>query len=211
MNTNNVATEIWDKQSPINGIEAEKVLKDASFRNSNVILVIVDDKVTQMEIPATLRSIYSLEGTDEEVAEAYLEIVRDNYRPVPEPSPSEQSKAEKLAALAAYDTSEAVNSFTLNDVPCWITAAERATYNTSIQAAELLGETTIEIPLAGQFFTLPIAQSKMMLAMIQRYADKAAVVTARHKAAIEALATAEEIEAYDFTAGYPEKITLSLQ
>jgi hypothetical protein len=95
-------------------------------------------------------------------------------------------------------------------MPSWITAAERSTYNTSISAAELLGETTIEIPLAGQFFTLPVAEAKMMLAAIQRYADRAAIVTARHKAAIEALTSPEEVDAYDFTTGYPEKVTINL-
>jgi hypothetical protein len=212
MNTKNVATEIWDKKSPVNGIDAETVLANSrEFRTSNVILVKVDDRITQMEIPSTLREIYKLEGTDEEVAVAYLEIVKDNYRPVPEPSPSENAKMNKLASLDSYDTSEAVNSFTIEGLPpCWITSADRSTYNASIQAAELLGETTVEIPLAGQFFTLPVSQAKVMLAMIQRYADKAAIVTAKHRAVIEALQTEEEVEAYDFTAGYPEKVTISL-
>jgi hypothetical protein len=131
----------------------------------------------------------------------------------PEPEPArtlEDAVRERQISLYRYDTSEAVNSFLIGGVPCWIDAQQRAVYNASIRAAELLGEDTIEIPLAGQFFTLPVAQADRMLASIQRYADKAAIVTAKHKVAIEALATIEEVEAYDFTAGYPEKVMISL-
>jgi hypothetical protein len=139
------------------------------------------------------------------------EIVNMQLIPIPEVVRTlEDAVEDKLAALAAYDASGEVNSFILAGIPAWITADERAKYNTSICAAELLNEAAIEIPLAGQFFTLPVAQAKMMLAMVQRYADQAAIVTAKHKAAIEALTTLEEVEAYDFTAGYPEKITFDL-
>jgi hypothetical protein len=122
----------------------------------------------------------------------------------------EDAKKEKLIALGLFDTSEAVNSFSLYGMPFWITADERAKFSTSIACAELMGEEVIEIPLAGQFFTLPILQAKMLLASIQRYADRAAIVTARHKAAIEALESVEEVDAYNFIAGYPERVTLEI-
>jgi hypothetical protein len=79
-----------------------------------------------------------------------------------------------------------------------------------ISAAELVGDESIEISIAGTFITFPVQQAKMLLARIQRYADKAYVNTERHKSAIEALETIEEVNDYDFTTGYPEKVTLSL-
>ncbi|MDR1644228.1 MAG: hypothetical protein LBS05_00160 [Tannerellaceae bacterium] len=122
----------------------------------------------------------------------------------------EDAIREKIADLRDYDTSWAVNRFSIAGMPCWITAGERATYNTSIAAAELLEEEIIEIPLAGQFFALPVPLAKGMLAQIQRYADKAAIVTARHIAAITALENIEAVDDYDFTVGYPEKLTFDL-
>jgi hypothetical protein len=201
--------EIWDKQSPLNGVAAGKYLdSNPSMQKATVLLVKEGERVTRIEDINIIKQVYSLEGDDSEVAALFEEAV--NRDADPELSPLENAIKEKLASLAAYDTSQAVNSFSISGVPCWITASERATYNTSVSSAELLGETAIEIPLAGHFFTLPIAQARMMLAAIQRYADKAAIVTAKHKAAIEALTTVEAVDAYDFTAEYPEKVTFNL-
>jgi hypothetical protein len=156
-----------------------------------------------------MRSVYGWEGkTDEEVVALLAEQV--NADVPPERSPLEQAIADKIAEIDAYDNSEAVNSFLLDGMPCWISMQERSTYNTSISSAELLEETTIEIPLAGQVITLPVVQAKYMLAQIQRYADKAAIVTATHKAAVAALETIEAVEAYDYTVGYPTKIEIEM-
>jgi hypothetical protein len=42
------------------------------------------------------------------------------------------------------------------------------------------------------------------------YAVTCAGVTAQHKAAVNALATVEEVEGYDFTVGYPEKLVFDI-
>ena len=50
----------------------------------------------------------------------------------------------------------------------------------------------------------------MALAKIQIYANQCYGVTEKHKAAVNALETVEEVEAYDFTAGYPERLTFEI-
>ena len=55
---------------------------------------------------------------------------------------------------------------------------------------------------------LSIMEAKVILAKIQRYADACYMVTQGHHKAIEALTTVEDVEGYDFTQGYPEKLTL---
>jgi len=45
-----------------------------------------------------------------------------------------------------------------------------------------------------------------MLAAVEVYAADALNVTESHKAAINALTTIKDIEDYDFTTGYPEKL-----
>ncbi|MDR3267941.1 MAG: hypothetical protein LBT83_02595 [Tannerella sp.] len=141
------------------------------------------------------------------------EVFEMQLTPMPEPEQkpertAEDAKREKLIKIDIYDNSDAVNSFSFAGQPCWINAQERATYNTSIQAAELLGESEIEIPLAGQFITMQVAQAKGLLALIQRYADKAAIVTGKHKATVLQLADISVVDAYDHTAGYPDVLTL---
>jgi hypothetical protein len=115
---------------------------------------------------------------------------------------------EKIAEIDRYDNSDAVNSFLFAGQSCWINAQERATYNASIQAAELLGESEIEIPIAGQFIVMSVVNAKGFLALIQRYADKAAIVTGKHKYAVSQLTSIEEVDAYDYTVNYPEKVIL---
>ena len=41
-----------------------------------------------------------------------------------------------------------------------------------------------------------------------RYADACYMVTQGHRKAIEALTTVEDVEGYDYTQGYPEKLAL---
>jgi hypothetical protein len=45
-----------------------------------------------------------------------------------------------------------------------------------------------------------------MLVLLEVYAAEALNTTERHKIAINALETIEEIEAYDYTTGYPTKL-----
>jgi hypothetical protein len=58
----------------------------------------------------------------------------------------------------------------------------------------------------GQEFTFPISAWKQMLVALEVYAGDAINVTESHKAAINNLNTIEEVEGYDFTAGYPARL-----
>jgi hypothetical protein len=118
--------------------------------------------------------------------------------------------ADKLADLEDYDTSDEVNSFLVNGLPVWINSETRSVYSSSIEAAKKCNETKIELPLGGMFLDLSLDQASGMLAQIQRYADKAAITTAKHKYAISTLETIEEVTLYDYTIGYPEKVELPL-
>ena len=121
----------------------------------------------------------------------------------------EDAIEERIAALEAYDNSPEVNGFYLGGIPCWITADERARYAASLMAAETRHRETITVTLVGQCLTLPFPIAKETLADIQLYADDAAGVTTAHREAIRALTSIEEVDAYDFTTGYPEKLTIS--
>lgn len=117
---------------------------------------------------------------------------------------------EKISDVEDFDTSSEVNSFLVNGQPCWIDKEMRAVYGNSVSSAKMLGEESIDIDLAGMVITLPIANAELMIASIQRYADKAAIVTAKHKHEIASLSSVDEVDSYDFKTGYPDKITLEL-
>ena len=135
----------------------------------------------------------------------------------PAPTPEqllERAKSTKLAELEAYDSSDAVNGFDVTiagqAMSLWIDRETRADYKSSIEAAELLGKTEVHPVFNGVEVTLSVQMAKMALAQVQLYANQCFGVTERHRAAIQQLTTVADVEAYDFTTGYPERLTFSV-
>ena len=131
------------------------------------------------------------------------------------PSELEMAKRYKIADIEAYDNSENVNGFNVsygNDtMSVWFTPSERANYRSSIEAAELLEVENLQMYVSDIAVTIPVQQAKMMLAQIQLYADQCFIVTKQHKAAVEALENVDDVENYDITAGYPQKLTFTIR
>lgn len=128
----------------------------------------------------------------------------------PEPTPEqllERAKQEKIAELEVYDQSDAVDNFTINGQSMWLTVEERQQIATQISANEAVGRDNMTRWFGGHSFTFPLATWKQMLVALEVYAGDAINVTEAHKAAIEALATIEDVEAYDFSANYPTKLS----
>lgn len=128
----------------------------------------------------------------------------------PAPTPEQllkRAKQEKIAELEAYDQSDAVDSFTINGQSMWLTVEERQQIATQISANEAVGRDNMTRWFGGHSFTFQLATWKQMLVALEVYAGDAINVTEAHKAAIEALATIEDVEAYDFTANYPTKLS----
>jgi hypothetical protein len=159
----------------------------------------------------------SVDPADKEKYETYLKkvsglkaMIKGDLRALglmaPEPELTlSQAITSKLAEIDAYDTSSEVNSFLFNGQKTWIDAGTRAVFRNSIDSAELLQEETIQMPLGGTILTVPVANAKIMLAKIQRYADNAVIVTAQHKAVVSVLTDISKVDGYNFKTGYPAK------
>lgn len=140
---------------------------------------------------------------------------REWVEPAPTPQQLlERAKANKIAELEAYDDSDAVNSFDVvtggHTITAWLNPEQRANYKNSLDSAEILGMDVVHPVVNGMTFELQVTTAKMYLAQIQIYADKCYGVTEQHKAAIGALQTVGEVEAYDFHVGYPERLTFDV-
>lgn len=198
------------KKTEINGctvLEADagkKIIKDNEFVCGTVVWLAVGDdtdaykEVSVEEADALEKAQRETEGVkpEEEIPSAEMSTDID------------MAKAAKIAQIAAYSDSDAVNSLTFNGIKTWLTPNVRANYLVSLDAAELLGETDITFVVEGVQASLPIKQVRLLLAKIQRYADACYIVTEGHKRAVRALQTVEEVESYDYTKGYPEKLAL---
>ena len=133
----------------------------------------------------------------------------EEYTPSAEtPTDIDMAKAAKIAEIAAYSDSDAVNSLTFNGIKTWLTRTVRDGYDTSITAAKNLGEANVTFMVGDNEMQLPVEQARRVLDLVQRYADACFLVTERHKIAVKALQTVEEVEKYDYTTGYPEKLSL---
>ena len=197
------------KKTEINGctvLEADagkKIVKDNEFVCGTVVWLAVGDATD------AYKEVSVEEADAMEKAQRETEGVKsDEETPVEMPTDIDMAKSAKIAEIAAYSDSDAVNSLTFNGIKTWLTPNIRANYLVSLDAAELLGETDITFVVEGVQASLPIKQVRLLLAKIQRYADACFIVTERHKIAVRALQTVEEVEAYDYTSGYPEKLAL---
>lgn len=120
-------------------------------------------------------------------------------------------KEDAIKTIELYDLSTSVNGFILNNtIRTWFTVEQRLNYKQSVEAAKLLGEDSLDFLVEGMPFTVSVTNAEYMLAQIQRYADKCFIVTAQHKANINNMTSIEEIEAYDYTIGYPEMLKFEL-
>jgi len=115
----------------------------------------------------------------------------------------EEAKREKIEELEDYDSSTAVNEFFLNNEGMWFEPAKRDNYLNSLQSAKRLGQTTV--PFLGQ--TLSIDDAITMIDSVNLYAMQCVGVTDTHRANIEALQSIADVDAYDFTVGYPQKVS----
>lgn len=197
------------KKTEINGctvLEADagkKIVKDNEFVCGTVVWMAVGD-ATDAYKEVSVEEADALENAQRETEGEKP----DEEPPVETHTDIDMAKAAKIAEIAAYSDSDAVNSLTFNGIKTWLTPNIRANYLVSLDAAELLGETDITFVVEGVQASLPIKQVRLLLAKIQRYADACFIVTERHKIAVKALQTVEEVKAYDYTTGYPEKLAL---
>lgn len=126
------------------------------------------------------------------------------------------AKKEKIKALDAYDKSDAVNAFAITKqgvkvTDYWLPRDLRTSLEGDVLAASVIGDTYIfDIRELGISLELNCNKFLAALAVLRRYAYKAFNVTSSHLVAINNLGTIQEVEAYDFTTDYPEKLTFDI-
>lgn len=127
------------------------------------------------------------------------------------------AKARKTAEINAYDVSDAVNSFTITAtggtaIQYWLNASKRSQLRTGIEAVKAEGGTdyTLDLREYGTSITAGCDKLLAMMSKLEAYAVESYNVTSTHLAAVAKLTTVSDVEAYDITAGYPEKLTIDL-
>lgn len=121
-----------------------------------------------------------------------------------------QAKADKIAEITAYDTSDKVNGFMLNGLLVWLDKATRVGLMNSTTIAKAAGQEETTLWLKGIKLVVDCDKAIQLLSALEMYALECFNVTASHKAAVNELTTIEEVEAYDYKAGYPKMLEMSV-
>ena len=121
-----------------------------------------------------------------------------------------QAKVDKIAEIAAYDTSSSVNGFMLNGLLVWLDKETRVGLMNSTTIAKSVGQKTTTLWLGSMKLVVDCDKAIQLLSALEMYALECFNVTASHKQAVSQLTTIEEVEAYDYKVGYPKMLEMSV-
>ena len=116
-----------------------------------------------------------------------------------------------LHNIETFDTSPAVNGFLLNGSVEWIDIDLRVKLCTrTLPEEKKAGKTSTVLWLGNKPYELPIETIEQIMHEIEIYAKACLDVTNRHKTQVLALSDVSAVVAYDYTAGYPEKLSFNI-
>lgn len=121
-----------------------------------------------------------------------------------------EAKKMLIADIEAYDTSSAVNSFVLNGAEVWLDFELRDRVYQGNERLQRIGRTDTTLWLGNKCYNLSIEQAQNIISHIEAYAKDCYNVTAAHKKAVGELTDIGEVLSYDYTKGYPEKLTMTV-
>ena len=137
------------------------------------------------------------------------------YEEYKEPVPTEEeklntAKQNKIYEIEQYDTSSSVNGFMLNGLLVWLDKETRVGLMNSTTIAKSAGQKTITLWLGSMKLVVDCDKAIQLLSALEMYALECFNVTASHKQAVSELTTIEEVEDYDYKAGYPKMLEMSV-
>lgn len=196
------------------------------YINKNIGFWEIEESLPESYFVGTTKGEY-LEGAYVPLNEEQVAFYRTNPNATPlevwfmklnvpeiyEPTEAEilvSAKIAKSQEIEDYDQSNEVNEFTFEGTIGWIDAPTRSNYRNSLEAATILEETSIVFELSNVFFTVELEIAKRLLARIQRYADACTIAARTHLAKIESLTNVDEVNNYDYTVDYPDKLILTM-
>lgn len=221
------------------GVEEKEVTFPAMGEGEPVTRTIFEAYVTRVQQPATYDKVvqaivedaypsdrmqavvnnYQHDPSKEEYAADYAEMqewrsyAKDVARAVvygDTETNLDYVKGKKLEQIAAYDSSDAVNSFVLNGASVWLDKATRVGLMNSTTIAKNSGSKTTTLWLGETQLEVDCDKAIQLLSALEMYALQCFNVTAAHKKAVGGLESVEEVQAYDYTTGYPGKLTMNV-
>lgn len=129
---------------------------------------------------------------------------------LPEKTEEEIFNEEKnflIEEILRYDSSREVNSFCIEGQEMWLDKATRVGLKLRFDAEIASGHTNTTLWYEGTPFNLELVNAVQMLNAIELYASACYDNTQLHLANVDKLTSIEELDKYDYTIGYPDKLT----
>lgn len=117
-----------------------------------------------------------------------------------------KQKQHKINDIIKYDSSPEVNGFYLNDELVWLSKDMRVglVNSTTIEKNAGIQETTLWFE--GRSLVIGVDMVLEMLAALEIYAKQCYNRTQEHIAEVNDLEDVKDVDDYDYTVGYPEKL-----
>ncbi len=180
----------------------------------NYTITTATGEVCTTEIPTTEGLLEAMKNTDyikqEDVPYVIEELGTTSQTSIAEEDALIFAKEMLIREIATYDTSSEVNSFTVAGMTAWLDKTTRTTVRIAIDSCKTAGRDTYDVWFNGISISLPCDTAITLLAQLEVYAADCYNTTAKHKAAVAGLTTIDEVIAYNYKSGYPEKLTFTL-
>ena len=115
-----------------------------------------------------------------------------------------------LAEIEKHDKSSAVNGFMLNGQRVWLDKATRVGLMNSTTIAKAMGQPATTLWFGDVKLVVNCDKAIQLLSALEMYALECFNVTAAHKKAVAEMSTVESVLEYDYTAGYPKMLEMSV-
>ncbi len=123
----------------------------------------------------------------------------------------EKIKKEVLNKISDYDVSAEVNSFFLNGLQVWLDKGTRVGLMNSLTIEKNAGKEESTLWLNNVCIVVKCDAAVQMLSALELYALECYNKTAEHKLAVEALNSVEDVINYNYTEGYPSKLSFTIE
>ena len=159
------------------------------------------------------RTIKDKDGNEKEVKIQSINpreemLLADGWVEYVEPKVDELVLAKQKATIRIkrYDSSSEVNAFYMQGQHMWLDKATRAGLMLRFHAEQNMGYDYTTLWYNGQMYEITLAGAFQMLYALEVYASACYDNTQRHLAEIQGLQTIEEVQNYNYTVGYPDKL-----
>ena len=122
----------------------------------------------------------------------------------------EDERKQLIQKIKEYDKSEAVNSFTVNGYTLWLNKATRAGLELRFRSEKEAGVFETTLWYNDMSFTMTVERAQEILYALECYASKCYDTTVQHLKEVKSLLTVDQINQYDYTANYPEKLVFEI-